>query len=128
MSDSHSLKGVSALSVKVEDNRITMTRGDTLRVKIGIIVDGEEYFPEAGDVVRFAVKHPDMNPSKSEYKDAEPLILKTIPNETQILELEPSDTKPYGFGKYDYDIQITFADGTVNTFISDRLTLTKEVE
>lgn len=116
------------MSAKIEDNKITMTRGDTLRARIRITVDGEEYFPAENDVVRFAVKHSDMNATRSEYKDEEPLILKTIPNETQILELEPNDTKPYGFGKYDYDIQITFADGTVDTFISDRLTLTKEVE
>lgn len=36
-----------------------------------------------------------------------------------ILELEPSDTKTFDFGTYVYDIQITFSDGTVDTFITE---------
>ena len=114
--------------VSVDGNKITMTRGDTLRLKVGIVVDGEEYTPELYDSVRFALKHSEMNQQKTEYKDSDPLINKTIPNDTLILELEPEDTKSLGFGKYDYDVQITFADGTVDTFISDTLKLTKEVD
>lgn len=116
------------MSVSVDGNKITMTRGDTLRVKVGIVVDGEEYSPQEFDVVRFAMKHSKLNLSQTEYADQEPLILKTIPNDSLILELFPSDTKGLGFGQYDYDVQITFSDGTVDTFISDKLKLTKEVE
>ena len=116
------------MSVQVDGNKITMTRGDTLRVKVGIVVDGEAYAPQEYDVVRFAVKHSTLNSTQTEYTDAQPLVTKTIPNETLILELEPSDTKSLGFGKYDYDIQITFGDGTVSTFINDKLVLTKEVD
>lgn len=114
--------------VSVDGKKITMTRGDTLRLKVGIAVDGEEYTPELYDSVRFALKHSEMNLKKTAYTDTEPLVLKDIPNDTLILELEPEDTKSLGFGRYDYDIQITFADGTVSTFISDTLRLTKEVE
>jgi len=116
------------MSVKVNGTKITMTRGDTLRLKIGIERDGEPYEPTENDAVRFAVKHRTMNITKTEYTDTEPLIEKSIPYDTLILELEPSDTKPLGFDTYDYDVQITFADGTVDTFISDTLKLTKEVE
>ena len=115
------------MSVSVADNKITMTRGDTLRLRVGIVVDGETYTPQDGDSVRFAVKHQNLNTAQTEYADSEPLILKSIPNDTLILELEPSDTKPLGFGKYDYDVEITFTDGTVYTFISSTLKLTKEV-
>ena len=114
--------------VEVNGNKITMTRGDTLRIKVDITVDGETYEPVNGDVVRFALKHDSLNSTKTEFTDTEPLVLKTIPNETLVLELEPEDTKSLGFGKYAYDIQITFEDGTVDTFISDRVVLTKEVE
>lgn len=114
--------------VTVTGNSITMTRGDTLRLQVGINIDGEAYTPEANDTVRFAVKHQTMNAAKTEYTDNEPLISKVIPNDTLVLELEPSDTKSLGFGKYDYDVQITFADGVVDTFITDTLKLTKEVE
>ena len=114
--------------VEVNGNKITMTRGDTLRLKVGIAVDNEEYTPNENDIVRFALKHSALNAAQTDYADTEPLVLKTIPNETLILELEPTDTKALGFGKYDYDIQITFEDGTVDTFISDTLKLTKEVD
>ena len=70
-----------------------------------------------------------MNSKKTDYKDIEPLILKEIPNDTLILELEPNDTKPLAFGTYVYDIQITFEDGTVDTFITEAMfKLTPEVE
>lgn len=114
--------------IEVNGNTITMTRGDTLRVKVGISVDGEEYIPVENDVVRFALKHETLNAKKTDFADANPLITKTIPGDTLILELEPNDTKRLGFGKYAYDIQITFSDGTVSTFISDSLKLTKEVD
>ena len=44
-----------------------------------------------------------------------------------ILRLESGDTKDFRFGTYAYDIQITMADGTVDTFISDKLHLQPEV-
>lgn len=117
------------MSYTVEDNSITLTRGDTFRGKVGIKVDGEQYTPVDGDVVRFALKHNKLNADKTEYTDPEPLILKTIPNDTLILELEPSDTKELGFGKYVYDVQITLADGTVDTFITKApFKLTEEVD
>lgn len=114
--------------VSINGNAITMTRGDTLRLQIKIIVDGEEYTPQGYDEVRFALKHQTMNATRSEYTDSEPLIIKSVPIDTLILTLKPSDTKQLGFGKYDYDVQITFDDGTVSTFISDTLKLTKEVD
>lgn len=116
------------MSIEVIGNKITMTRGDTLRALVGITIDGEPYTPASADAVRFALKHSTLNASQTEYKDVDPLVLKTIPTETMILELVPGDTKGLGFGRYDYDIQITFADGTVDTFISDTLSLTKEVD
>lgn len=116
------------MAVKVEENKITMTRGDTLRVRVGIVVDDEAYTPQANDVVRFALKHSQLNAMQTEYAEKKPLISKVVPNSTQILQLNPGDTKELGFGRYDYDVEITFADGTVSTFISDTLTLTKEVD
>ena len=116
------------MSVKVDGNRITMTRGDTLRLHVDIVVDNASYTPTGEDVVRFALKHSLLNAMQTEYADKKPLISKIIPNSTQTLQLDPADTKDLGFGRYDYDIQITFANGTVSTFISDTLTLTKEVE
>lgn len=117
------------MSQKISKKAITLTRGDTLRVKVDILKDDEEYTPVDGDVVRFALKHPDLLNDKSDYQDTTPLILKTIPNDTLILTLDPTDTKSLGFGEYVYDIQITFSDGTVDTFITAaKFTLTEEVD
>lgn len=116
------------MSSAIKGTSITLTRGDTLRVKINITVDGEEYTPVAGDSIRFAVKHNIMNQKRSEYKDTQPLLIKQIPYDTMILELEPQDTKSLPFDTYVYDIEITFEDGTVDTFITEaKFVITPEV-
>ena len=106
------------MSSSIKKNKITLTRGDTLRVKVEIFKDEEPYIPEDGDRVRFALKHPDMLPDGSDYSDIDALITKDVPNDTMVLELTPSDTKSLAFGRYVYDIEITYADGTVDTFIT----------
>jgi len=81
------------MSSIIKGTSITLTRGDTLRVKINILLDGEEYTPSSGDSIRFALKHPIMNSKKTAYKDTEPLLIKQIPYDTLILQLDPADTK-----------------------------------
>ena len=108
------------MSWSIKNGRdISLTRGDTLRLKIGIIKDEEEYTPEDGDVVEFALKRDKMNGDKSEFRDTAPLVHKVIPNESMILAIESEDTKNLGFGRYVYDVAITFASGDVSTFIED---------
>lgn len=107
---------------------IILTRGDTLLVQVEITKDGEPYIPEEGDVVRFALKRELFNADRTDYLDENPLVLKVIPNDTLILRLDSIDTKDLEFGKYVFDIQITFADGTVDTFIFGKLKLTPEVD
>lgn len=97
--------------LKINGTTIELTRADTLQVQVHILdKDGEEYTPKDGDVVRFALK--------KNYYDGAPLVLKTIPNDTLVLVLDPQDTAPLKFGNYVYDIEITMADGTVDTFIN----------
>lgn len=99
---------------------IELTRGDTLRVKIDVLINGETYTPRPEDSLRFAMK--------TTYNTSKLLVHKNIPIDTCILHLEPQDTKKLRFGDYVYDIQITFANGDVNTFISGRFRLNPEVE
>lgn len=109
---------------EISGNEITLTRGDTLRLIVEIIKDGAAYTPESGDSVRFALKHSQLVKDKlgyQEFIDEEPLVVKSIPIDTMILVLRPEDTKGLGFGKYTYDIEITFADGTVDTFIANEV-------
>lgn len=114
--------------VTIEGTKITMTRGDTLSTTVTMRLNEEEYVPQAGDKVRFAMKHPTMTSDKGAYTDAEPLLVKDIPTDTMILKLDPEDTKPFPFASYVYDIQITYANGDVDTFISGTIIFKPEVD
>lgn len=109
------------MSFRLNGKTITMTRGDTVRIGISLTDDeGAPYIPEEGDSIRFACK---------KTYDGDLLIEKDIPTDTLILKLEPEDTKPLPFGKYVYDMQITFANGDVCTFVDKgQLKLTEEVD
>lgn len=106
--------------VNNKTKEIELTRGDTLKVKIDIFINGEEYAPRPEDSLRFAMK--------SAYNTSKLLVHKDISVNNCILHLEPEDTKRLRFGEYVYDIQITFANGDVNTFISGKFKLKPEVE
>ena len=84
------------------------------------MVNNETYTPVQGDSVRFAMKQ--------SYNSTKVLIDKSIPINTLLLKLDPNDTKHLNFGKYVYDIEITFANGDVDTFISGEFELTPEVK
>lgn len=110
------------MSFKVKKNTIFLTRGDTFKAHLTINnPDGTEYTPQEGDTVRFALKE--------NIEDQECLILRDIPIDTMLLVLNPEDTKGLEFGSYVYDIQLTKANGDVDTFITaSKLKLTAEVE
>lgn len=111
--------------IDVKGTTISMTRSDTLMVKIGIKnkATGEEYIPVAGDRIRFA-----MNTDFKYQEPVTPLILKEIPIDTMMLVLEPDDTKDLEYGTYKYDIELTTEDGIVDTFITEAsFKLMKEV-
>lgn len=110
------------MGYSVKGTAITLVRGDTLKCQITIKdkSTGETYIPKSGDTVRFAMK--------ASYNDEEPLLKKTIPNETLVLKLEPSDTKGFPFGKYVYDVEITKENGERDTFIQGTLKLSEEVD
>lgn len=97
---------------EIEGTTITLTKGDSFYSLVELFKeDGDAYEPEAGDVIRFALK--------KHYFDAEALVDRIIPNDTQILHLFPGDTSDLAPGKYVYDCEITFASGDVDTFINE---------
>lgn len=89
-------------------------------MQVEILIDDEPYTPVDGDKVRFALKQ--------NYSSSRTLIYKRIYNDDLILHLEPKDTKKLAFGNYVYDIEITFANGDVDTFIKGEFELLPEVE
>lgn len=110
------------MSVSISGTTITMTRGDTLRATV-LLEDEQhnQYIPQEGDRIRFAMK--------KAYNDEEPLIVKPISIEDLELVLNPEDTKDLPQpSNYVYDIELTYANGDVDTFISKaKLKLTEEV-
>lgn len=109
------------MGYSIKGTTISLTRGDTLMVKIDILdFNGESYVPSDGDKIRFALH--------DEYGSVRPLLIKEIPYDTLILRLEPEDTKELPFGRYVYDIELTTASGIVDTFIAKaKMKITEEV-
>jgi len=107
---------------KVVGKTIVLTRGDSFKQIIAAKdMDGKPYTPVSGDVIRFAAKR--------NYSDENLVIEKQIPYDTMLLQLTPDDTKSLEFGTYVYDIQITYSNGDVNTFLDKgTLKLTEEVD
>ena len=105
--------------VNIQGTTINMTRGDSLIATVSPKdkATGQDYVVQEGDSFRFVMRNKKMTSDKSAFVDADPLLTKEIPSDTLILELEPEDTKPFGFGAYFYDIQLTTAQGLVDTFI-----------
>jgi len=106
---------------KINGTEITLTKGDTFKAIVTMkTIDGKNYTPSENDVIRFAMK--------KNYNDENVLIEKVIPNGTLLLELTSTETKNLNVGNYVYDIQITYENGDVDTFINmATFTLTKEV-
>lgn len=109
------------MSYSVSGTTITLTRGDSFMADISITDrDGKPYIPVEGDAIRFAMK--------TSYEDASPLLVKNIPIDTMKLILDPLDTKDLDFGRYVYDLELTKANGAVDTFITKAaIKITEEV-
>lgn len=109
-----------AYSIDEATNHITLVRGDYFSCFVAMTKDGEVYKPTDGRL-RFAVKKRYADP------DEKVLIIKQIPIETGLLELESEDTKDLRFGDYVYDIEYTDPNGRPDTFIRAKFTLLEEV-
>lgn len=109
------------MSFSIKKNVITITRGDTLVSKVAITdAAGNEYVPCEEDSIRFALKQSS--------EDEEALIVKEIPYDTLILQLDADETKQLPVGEYRYDIEITLSNGVVDTFIPwSKFKVTEEV-
>lgn len=109
--------------VRVVNNTITLVRGDTVEIPVTIWTrDGEKYMPSEGDVVRFALK--------DGYGDDVPVLInKVLPNDSLIIRLESCETKGLTAKKkpYVYDVELTTANGYVDTFVRGVVNVLEEV-
>ena len=95
---------------------IWLTKGDTLIASVTLaLTRAVEYVPSAEDVVKFVVK--------KRRRDAEALIEQEIDLSTMLLEVDADATASLKSGDYAYYIEITYADGVVDTFLSGTLHL-----
>lgn len=120
--------------LRIDDNmNIELTRGDTLTLtvepmrKVAPVPPATEptwepYVPQEGDVIRFAVS----KGYKSE-TDYELKFKVTVPNDTLTFTAGPDKTA-LDYYTYNYDVEITFQDGTVDTFIRGKFTITGEAD
>jgi hypothetical protein len=100
--------------VKINGNRISMTRGDTMQAQVEIFdASGDPYEVQEGDRIRFAMK------SMNKDSCGQILLYKEIPNSTLVVTLQPEDTENLPLGEYGYDIELTKANGVVDTFIAE---------
>lgn len=99
-----------------------MTRGDTAQIHVTMAYKKsrpkEYYIPQDGDTIRFAMSTK-VNECCRCREEEQTVLTKIIPIDTQILRLDPIDTKELDFGEYWYDIELTYADGRVDTFIAN---------
>ena len=115
------------------NNNIKLTRSDTMTITVSLLHEVppvppateptiEPYEPTADDVIRFALATGYKGQSGYELK-----ISKEIPHDTLTFTCLSTETA-LDYGTYNYDIEITHDDGTVDTFISAKLTITGEVK
>ena len=113
------------------NNNITLTRGDTLTLEVTLEREvppvppateptTEPYVPQTGDVIRFAVSKGYKGEPSYELKFKE-----TIPHDTLTFTAS-SEKTTIDYMTYNYDVEITYADGTKDTFISAKFTITGE--
>ena len=109
--------------VTVVNNTITLVRGDTVEIPLTLrLRNGEKYIPSEGDVVRFALK--------DGYGDDVPVLIhKVLPNDSLILRLESCETKEIMARKnpYVYDVELTTANGYVDTVVRGIVNVLEEV-
>lgn len=113
------------------NNNITLTRGDTLTLTVGLLQEvepvppatkptKEPYTPTENEVVRFAVSKGYKGQPGYELK-----LSKEIPHDTLTFTCSSAETA-LDYSTYNYDVEITHEDGCVDTFISAKLTITGE--
>lgn len=91
----------------ITNNIMQITRGDSAVFEIEVYdADDKQYTLQEGDLLEFTVK--------KNTKASEALIHKI----GSLIELYPEDTKDLKYGNYVYDVQLTFASGSVDTIIT----------
>lgn len=94
------------------NNNITLTRGDSASISVTLKnPDGTNYNLQSGDILLFTVKYNCITDNIIFQKDI---------SSNATINILPSDTNELSYGTYYYDVQLTKANGAVNTVIPPR--------
>ena len=106
----------------VSANKIQLTRGDTMILEVTLRDEkGDVYTPLETDKIYFRLKR------NATAKDT--LIVKEIPYDTRILQLNENDTKDLKFGVYYYEIElVTNANYHFTAIANTEFEITEELE
>lgn len=92
---------------EIKNKIIKITKGDSAIINVDLkYSDGSEYTMSAGDTLTFTVK-----------KSLSGSALLQVVSTTNVIELEPSQTKNLSVGGCYYDIQLDTSDGNVYTVV-----------
>lgn len=108
------------MSCVVNNNVITVTRGDTINLDLQIKTpDGLTYEPCEDDRIRFVMKR--------YYNDQKPILEKELSTDNLVLRIESEETKTLKMDvNYYFDVELTLSDGTVDTIISSGIIKVKQ--
>ena len=98
--------------VKIEDNNIYLTRGDTVTFDLELLdEDDEPYVMSSDEYIVFSLRR----------LYGKGKVLLTIQSDTPSFSLSTDDTKDLTFGEYMYDVYLmNESDNSLNTFIADK--------
>ena len=102
--------------LEIVNNQITLTKGDSAILNLTIYFPNmeEQYELMDGDIVTFSIT------SKTQCFGESKIVIKKDFEQNEI-QLNPVDTKYLSCGRYEYDVQLTFKNGDVNTIIGPEL-------
>lgn len=108
--------------LKVSGNRIELTRGDTMMLEVTLLDEsGQKYEPIESDKVIFRLKR------NATAKDM--FVVKEVPIDTMILQLDAADTKNLKFGTYVYEIElVTSNDYHFTAIANEEFIISEELE
>lgn len=105
-------------------NNITITRGDTLVLTLVLKQDGEDYTPTADDTIRFAISKGYLGETAYELMIEESIPYDGLTFTISAERMEALDHKV----TYNYDVEVTHGDGSVDTVISAQIRVLGEVK
>jgi len=106
------------------ENNITITKGDTLTLTLNLKKDGDDYVPVEGDTIRFAVSKGFVGETAYQL-----LIEENVPVDSLTFTVSSEKMELLSHASaYNYDVELTHGDGSVDTVISAQIKVLGEVK